>query len=75
MPHVSIAQIEDSINVWRNRSPVQDDSSCALCFEARILADVYGQMIFDGHDDIDTDRLTDDQRAALVGAGVIVEFR
>ena len=43
---VSIAQIENAINVWRNSNPaISDEEVMVLCAEARCLANLYGSMI------------------------------
>ncbi|MFM0756100.1 DUF3717 domain-containing protein [Paraburkholderia strydomiana] len=67
--HVSIAQIEDAINVWRNRNPSMFETDVlVLCAEARCLADLYGEMIFTREASVSRDMLTPAQLAALVGA-------
>jgi len=67
--HVSIAQIEDAINVWRNRNPSMFETDVlVLCAEARCLANLYGEMIFTRKASVSRDTLTQPQLAALVGA-------
>ncbi|TGP40260.1 DUF3717 domain-containing protein [bacterium M00.F.Ca.ET.228.01.1.1] len=67
--HVPIAQIEDAINVWRNRNPSMFETDVlVLCAEARCLADLYGEMIFTREASVSRDKLTPAQLAALVGA-------
>ncbi|MBB4518208.1 hypothetical protein GGD68_007014 [Paraburkholderia fungorum] len=69
--HVSIAQIEDAINVWRNRNPSMFETDVlVLCAEARCLANLYGEMIFTREATISRDTLTQAQLAALTGAHV-----
>ncbi|CAN7740681.1 DUF3717 domain-containing protein [Caballeronia sp. LjRoot31] len=41
---------------------------CALCREARVLADAYGQMIFSRADAIDASSLSSEQIQALTSA-------
>jgi len=67
--HVCIAQIEDAINVWRNRNPSMFETDVlVLCAEARCLANLYGEMIFTREVSVARDTLTSEQLAALVGA-------
>lgn len=66
---VSIAQIEDAINVWRNRNPSMFETDVlVLCTEARCLANLYGEMIFLRTASVSRGALTPSQLAALVGA-------
>jgi len=65
--HVSIEQLERAINIWRLRRP-SGEGDPILCREARILADPYALMIFQGATEIDAAKLSDDQRAAYNGA-------
>ncbi|MGY6157495.1 DUF3717 domain-containing protein [Paraburkholderia sp. SG903] len=66
---VSIAQIEDAINVWRNRNPSMFETDVlVLCAEARCLANLYGEMIFLRTASVSRGALTPAQLAALVGA-------
>jgi len=63
---ISIAEIENAINTWRNLKPSPDEVS--ICREARHLADVYGDMIWNKQVDISVAELTAEQTAALAGA-------
>jgi len=66
---VSIAQIEDAINVWRNRNPSMFETDVlVLCAEARCLANLYGEMIFLRTASVSRGALTPTQLAALAGA-------
>ncbi|MEX3640433.1 DUF3717 domain-containing protein [Paraburkholderia sp. BR14320] len=66
---VSIAQIENAINVWRNRNPAtSDEEVTVLCAEARCLANLYGSMIFTRATAVPRETLTEAQLAALAGA-------
>lgn len=66
---VSIVQIEDAINVWRNRNPSMFVSDVlVLCAEARCLANLYGRMIFLRETDVPREALNEAQLAALAGA-------
>jgi hypothetical protein len=51
MPTFTIAEIEQAINVWRNRQASGEDA--ALCPRARHLADIYGEMIYTRATDVD----------------------
>lgn len=67
--HVSIAQIEAAINVWRNRQPgASDDDVLVLCAEACSLANLYGHMIFTRADRVEVTALSGTQLAALRAA-------
>ena len=63
MSFINIASIEAAINAWRNRNPSPDE--VLLCPQARALADLYGQMIWDGKKEIAATVLSADQAAAL----------
>jgi hypothetical protein len=66
---VSVAQIEDAINIWRNRNPSMFETDVlVLCAEARCLANLYGEMIFTREATVSRDSLTQAQLAALTGA-------
>jgi Protein of unknown function (DUF3717) len=66
---VSISQIENAINVWRNSNPaISDEEVMVLCAEARCLANLYGSMIFTRATVVPRDTLTEAQLAALAGA-------
>jgi hypothetical protein len=67
--HVSITQIEDAINAWRNRNPSMFETDVlVLCAEARCLADLYGEMIFTRESSVSCETLTPAQLDALTGA-------
>lgn len=66
---VPISQIEEAINVWRDRT-LGDRQHFSLCREARVLADVYGLMIVSSQDEIEADRLSPEQLAVLAAAGL-----
>jgi Protein of unknown function (DUF3717) len=63
MQTITITQIEQAINIWRARKPSGDDS--ALCLETRVLADIYGWMIYARADVVDVATLTPEQAAAI----------
>ena len=63
MQTITITQIEAAINIWRARRPSGDDAS--LCVEARVLANIYGWMIYARADVVDAATLTPEQIAAL----------
>lgn len=65
---VTIAQIECAINHWRERRPSADADNPVLCAEARVLADVYGLMIYRGEQSVERSSLTPQQRVALAAA-------
>ncbi|MGF6988425.1 hypothetical protein QFZ99_007989 [Paraburkholderia atlantica] len=66
---VSITEIENAINVWRNRNPaISDQVMMVLCAEARCLANLYGSMIFTRATAVPRETLTEAQLAALAGA-------
>jgi hypothetical protein len=62
----TIIDVEQAINYWRELKPAGQDA--ALCREARVLADVYGQMIFSRADAIDASSLGSEQIQALRSA-------
>lgn len=64
---VQIAQVEQAINVWRNRAPAPKsvDEVLTLCAQARTLADLYGLMIFGKLASVPASSLSPKQRAAL----------
>ena len=66
-PHVTIVDVENAINVWRNRSPspVSDDEPLILCTQARILADLYGRMIVERRTTVAIAKISAAQKAAL----------
>jgi hypothetical protein len=63
MGTITITQIEEAINIWRTRQPSGDDAS--LCLEARVLADIYGWMIYVRAGVVDAATLTPEQTAAI----------
>lgn len=67
---IAIADIESAINVWRalSSAPADSDDAIVLCPEARVLADLYGQMIFDGGPSVPVSKLSAEQLVALNGA-------
>lgn len=67
---IPVAHIESAINVWRalSSAPAGDDDGIVLCREARVLADLYGQMIFDRQYSVAASTLSPEQLAALNGA-------
>ncbi|MFM0386901.1 DUF3717 domain-containing protein [Paraburkholderia dipogonis] len=66
-PHVTIVDVENAINVWRNRSPspVSDDEPLILCAQARTLADLYGCMIVERRTSVPIAKITVAQKVAL----------
>jgi hypothetical protein len=63
---LTIGEVEQAINYWRERT--RSNESYGLCPPARVLADVYGRMIFGHADTVPESELIEDQRAALVAA-------
>jgi hypothetical protein len=61
--HYSIAEIEQAINYWTRRQVA--DSHWALCPSARVLADVYGEMIYRRETSIAADALDEPQSQAI----------
>jgi hypothetical protein len=59
----TISDIERAINYWRERYPAGNDG--ALCASARVLADVYGAMIYFHRDTVGSDELSTPQAEAL----------
>ncbi|MFM0092906.1 DUF3717 domain-containing protein [Paraburkholderia sediminicola] len=64
---MTIVDVENAINVWRNRSPspVSDDEPLILCTQARTLADLYGRMIVDRRTSVPIANVTAAQKVAL----------
>jgi hypothetical protein len=54
MERITLPQIEEAINYWRNRSPAQ---ASRLCPEAAALAVPYALMIIGHRHDIGSDEL------------------
>ncbi|MFL9995288.1 DUF3717 domain-containing protein [Paraburkholderia sediminicola] len=69
-PHVTIVDVENAINVWRNRSPspVSDDEPLILCTQARTLADLYWRMIVERRTSVPIAIITAAQILALAQA-------
>lgn len=63
---VTIVQVEEAINYYRSRHPVGDDA--ALCKDARVLADLYGRMIFENLISVWSHELSVQVKASLAGA-------
>lgn len=59
----TISELETAINYWRERQASGEDS--ALCYRARVLADAYGLLIFNGANSVDARELSPDQNEAL----------
>jgi hypothetical protein len=59
----SITDIEEAINYWRSRQASTDDFS--ICTRGRVLADVYGSMIFHRQEIVEPRTLTAEQNEAL----------
>ncbi|MFL9860020.1 DUF3717 domain-containing protein [Paraburkholderia madseniana] len=66
MPTFTIAEIEQAINVWRNRQASGEDA--ALCPKARHRADIYGGMIYAHATAIDVASLSAEQVEAVTTA-------
>jgi hypothetical protein len=66
MSTFTIIDVERAINYWRELKPAGHDA--ALCREARVLADAYGQMIYSRADAIDASSLNSEQIQALTSA-------
>jgi hypothetical protein len=64
---ISMTQIEAAINYWSRQT--QGDG-VKLSSEVSVLADVYGQMIFDGHSTIERADMTEEAFKALQESGV-----
>lgn len=65
---VSIAEVEAAINVWRERKPADHGSGLSISPEVRVLADIYGEMIFSKQTDVAVSALTERQLSALCAA-------
>ena len=67
---IAVAEIESAINVWRALSPAPagSDDAIVLCPEARVLADLYGKMIFDCEPSVPASKLSAEQLVAFNGA-------
>lgn len=63
---LTVAEIEHAINYWRARQASGEDG--ALCRKACLLADIYGQMIYERMQVIDASRLAAEQVDAVNAA-------
>ena len=74
---ITIKQIEAAINVWREResTPTHGGEALVLGKKARILADVYGLLIFNREETILATELTVEQREALDTGLSIAEWK
>ncbi|SOE91451.1 Protein of unknown function [Caballeronia arationis] len=63
MNEYSITDIENAINYWRSRQAATDDF--AVCPRARMLADVYGTMIYHQRERVEARNLTAEQNEAI----------
>src|SRR5260370_9761427 len=59
----TINQIEDAINYWREHQASGEDA--ALCPRARVLADVYGLMIYHRMETVLANALSPEQNESL----------
>ncbi|VVE87326.1 DUF3717 domain-containing protein [Pandoraea bronchicola] len=59
----SIAEIERAINYWTGRQAA--DSHWSLCQSARVLANVYGEMIYRRETSIAAEALNAEQSQAI----------
>ena len=66
MTTYTIAMIEDVINFWRVEAPSKDGIS--LSAPLRALGDVYGRMIYDHADQVESSDLTPAQQQAIDAA-------
>lgn len=63
MNFYTIEQVETAINHWRQTQASGEDA--ALCPRARVLADVYGLMIYHRAVNVAANTLTPDQNDAM----------
>jgi hypothetical protein len=63
MNEYTITDIENAINYWRSRQAATDDF--AVCPRARVLADVYGTMIYHQRERVEARSLTAEQNEAI----------
>ncbi|WP_238558646.1 DUF3717 domain-containing protein [Paraburkholderia phenoliruptrix] len=56
---LTVTEIKQAINYWRTREPSSE--GCALCPKGRLLADIYGQVIYQRMQVIDISRLAPEQ--------------
>ncbi|CAG2138139.1 hypothetical protein LMG19282_01451 [Cupriavidus campinensis] len=70
---VSIVEVEAAINAWRVRKPADHGAGLSICPEVRVLAELYGEMIFSKQTDVAVSALTERQlitlRVAIQGVG------
>ncbi|SAL45816.1 hypothetical protein AWB64_04834 [Caballeronia sordidicola] len=59
----TIGQIEDAINYWREHQASGEDA--ALCPRARVLADIYGAMIYNREETVLANTLSPAQNESL----------
>ncbi len=64
MSQISIVQIEQAINHWQVSDEAPRDGF-TLDQHARVLADVYGYMIYTGISSVDRSSLSPEQQTAL----------
>lgn len=57
---LSINELEQCINYWRNQYP-SDPSSMTLCQQASLLANRYAEMIVKGETEFDLHELSSDE--------------
>lgn len=62
----TIAEIESAINFWRNHEAPTE--AFGLCKPARVLADLYGMMIFKHSESVTHIDLSKEQNEALIVA-------
>ncbi|WP_250495201.1 DUF3717 domain-containing protein [Caballeronia sp. GAWG1-1] len=63
MSEYTLTDIENAINCWRSRQAATDDF--AVCPRARVLADVYGTMIYHQRARVEARNLTAEQNEAI----------
>lgn len=63
MNEYTITEIASAINYWRSRQAATDDF--AVCPRARVLADVYGTMIYQRRERVEARTLTAEQNEAI----------
>lgn len=63
---LTIDQIEDAINYWRNVKPSPD--GIVLPTEVRVLADVYGEMIYFRAPTVEFSTFDEKQKTAMNAA-------
>jgi hypothetical protein len=65
MTTITITQLEETINHWRT---AQTNTDAVHTRQARVLADLYGQMIFEHRTTVTEADLTEAQREAIRAA-------